>query len=132
MQFDFRSVYGSIFKQWFEADDAEVQQVLFDNFESLPILKPDTTSERPVATPKFELYPNPVKDQVMITLEVLEGDCTLQLFTSSGHQTKTPTSKIFGAGLHNFSLDLSYLEPGTYFLGLINGSRRQTIPFLKM
>jgi len=132
MQFDFRSVYGSIFKEWFEADDADVQQVLFDQFESLPILKPDTTSERTVTTRKFEMYPNPVKDHVMITLEVSEGDCTLQLFTSSGHLIKTPTSKLFNAGLHHFSLDLSYLEPGTYFLGLINGSRRQTIPFLKM
>ncbi len=132
MQFDFRSVYASIFNEWFEADDILVQQVLFDQFEPLPILKPDTTFEHAESGGKFELYPNPVKDQVMITMEVPDGECTLQLFTSGGHQTRTPTRKVFDAGLHQFSLDLSYLEPGTYFLGLINGSRRQTIPFLKM
>jgi uncharacterized protein (DUF1501 family) len=39
MQYDFRSVYTSVLKQWFNAPDAVVKEVLQGDFETLPIFK---------------------------------------------------------------------------------------------
>jgi len=38
MQYDYRSVYGSILVDWFEADEDEVKSILFEDFQKLPII----------------------------------------------------------------------------------------------
>ena len=133
MQFDFRSVYASVFKEWFEAEDAAIQQVLFDQFEVLPILK-----REPVGISSFDkqralkIYPNPVQDHVSIEFEVEERQVAMQLFSSSGRKLDNLFTRSMAVGKHQVTLDLSYLPAGSYYLGYINGHYRKSIPFIKL
>jgi uncharacterized protein (DUF1501 family) len=40
MQFDFRNVYGTILSQWLGASETEVKNIIFQDFQALPIFKP--------------------------------------------------------------------------------------------
>ncbi len=134
MQFDFRSVYASIFKEWFEADDTAIEQVLFDEFETLPILKKDTTKiiKQKVEDEGIRLYPNPVNDIATITFTVQEERVSIQVFSSEGKKLSNLFSRKLAAGKHEFSLDFSRFPAGSYYLAYINGLQRKTIPFLKL
>ncbi len=132
MQFDFRSVYGSILKKWFEADDELIQQVLSDPFETLPILRTETGIPVHSLDPLFELYPNPVESMVQIKLEVVQGKVTLRLFSSNGKLIKILMSRDMSIGVHALSMDFSGLEPGSYYLGMTDGTNRRSIPFIKL
>ncbi len=132
MQFDFRSVYASIFSEWFEADDEVIRQVLFEKFEYLPILK-STTGFQPFQRGQLvKLFPNPVIDQSHVTMDVIQGECTLLLYSSDGRQIGTLFSRNLDTGSHTVSLDLSFLLQGTYYIGLFNGTARYTVPFVKL
>jgi len=45
MKIDFRSVYASILNQWFRLPKSEIKTILNDDFEILPILKTEVSSE---------------------------------------------------------------------------------------
>jgi hypothetical protein len=40
MQFDFRNVYGTILSQWLGATEADVRNIIFQDFQAMPIFKP--------------------------------------------------------------------------------------------
>ena len=39
MQYDFRSVYGSILMDWFEVAEEDVKSLLYDDFQHIPIIQ---------------------------------------------------------------------------------------------
>ena len=58
MQYDFRSVYASMIRNWFGAPPAEVQRILPNHTDTLPIIKPSAiTSAGGVASIPDELFP---------------------------------------------------------------------------
>jgi len=134
MLFDFRSVYASIFKEWFEADDTAIEQVLFDKFEILPILKIDTTEtiKHRAEDDRIKLYPNPVKNFATISFTVQEEGANIQVFSAEGKKISNLFSHKLTAGEHEFSLDFSHFPAGSYYLAYVNGLHRETIPFLKL
>ena len=133
MHFDFRSVYASIFKLWFEADESAIQQVLFDSFEILPILKTEEVhiQNQGVDNNSIKLYPNPVKDIVTIDFMVHEEEVLLQLFSSGGRKIRDLLNRNFSPGPHTETFDLPQLPPGSYYLVLSNGLRRSSSQFTK-
>jgi uncharacterized protein (DUF1501 family) len=131
MQFDFRDLYASIFGEWFEADETVIQQLFSRQFESLPILKSATGGSEPIIHPILKLYPNPVSNLVRIVVEVEKGRCILQLYSAGGQQVRTLFDRSLGTGIHEISLDLSFLTNGSYYISLINGIHRQSRPFVK-
>jgi len=134
MQFDFRSVYASIFKEWFEADEIAIEKVLFEEFETLPILKkePVIGVSQNTINEAVKLYPNPVND--FATVEFISNGelATLQIFSSEGKKLSSLFSRSLSAGKHEITLDFSPLPAGSYYLGYVNGLERKTIPFLKL
>ncbi len=133
MQFDFRSVYASIFKEWFEAEEKAIEQVLFDQFETLPILKrtavgiPDREKEKGI-----RLFPNPVHNFASVEFITQEKKVVMQLFSSNGRQLETLFSRSLESGKHQVSIDFSHLFPGAYYLNYSNGLYRKSIPFIKL
>jgi uncharacterized protein (DUF1501 family) len=132
MQFDFRDLYASVYSEWFESEHSLIESVLFGQFESLPILKSTTEVHQNEPLYPMHIFPNPVSDLMRIEAEVQQGKCILLLYSATGQQIKTVHSSTVNAGQLSLDMNLSFLESGSYFLGLVNGSRRQSTPFVKL
>ncbi|MCZ4409619.1 T9SS type A sorting domain-containing protein, partial [Cryomorphaceae bacterium 1068] len=63
------------------------------------------------------VFPNPFRNQVNISLEGLEGNTTVEVYSVSGQQMLIKTSQNSG----NQTLDLSNLPSGVYVLKVSNG-----------
>jgi uncharacterized protein (DUF1501 family) len=71
MQYDFRNIYGTILTDWLGASKKESTNVLFDEFDSLPLFKSDcsailSTNDFLVEKSEIKVYPNPTTDFINI------------------------------------------------------------------
>ncbi|MEM6348207.1 MAG: DUF1501 domain-containing protein [Bacteroidota bacterium] len=85
MQYDFRSVYGSVLMDWFCIPEATVKNLLFEDFQHLPILTSNCFNTSVEFTPSDQLvltqnYPNPFVGETRIRFESQGGEILLQLF----------------------------------------------------
>ncbi len=137
MQYDFRSVYASIMKYWFCVQDNEIEEVLFKNFQTLPLIQADvcgilTANTPEVDTHKLQVFPNPVVDFAMAKFQSAGLYSKLHLFNTRGQQVKIFHEGILSTGEQNLKMDLSGLKAGTYFLRLQNKSKSEVYRVIKM
>jgi len=117
MQYDFRSVYASIFSHWFEADEASIAAVLYSDFELLPILKtPSNNIRKEKIGPVAEAFPNPFRNRLSVSISCETGMVEISLFNSSGQLVKRLHHSLLQAGSYLFEFDLPSLNEGTYIL----------------
>lgn len=89
----------------------------------------DVTSSGDIINGHTLVYPNPATDRLFINYRNDTEVLTLRILTGSGTILKTRTVNA-GSG---FSLDVSGLPPGFYFLELIpEGQPPETIPWMKL
>jgi hypothetical protein len=136
LQFDFRSVYASVLKDWFGASPAELQVAITGT-----ITNPLTSSV--VATgaiagvgsggnlPKeYSLeqnYPNPFNPSTVIRYELPGGaNVLLDVYNSVGERVATLVDGPQGAGIHEVNFNGGSLASGMYLYRLKAGSYQET------
>lgn len=134
MQYDFRSVYGSLLHQWFKVPEDEVRSILFDDFQMLPIIEgcvqvnsEDQYGQEAV----ISAFPNPCVDY--LTVKVLaNGETTqLSLFDTRGAQVRRVGGHPLSSGEHQFTVDMNGLSSGTYHLRYAVGGLTKTVKIVK-
>ena len=119
MQFDFRSVYGSVLVDWFGLDIQTVQELLYEDFQHIPVLgNCQTTSTNPTLVEEaisLKVYPNPFGNFVNLEFMVPTGVVKISLFDVLGHELKVISNQRFSAGTHQLKVETHQLTPGTYF-----------------
>ncbi len=116
-QYDFRSIYASIYKDWFEADDGTIRDILFKDFAYLPILKNSTNSNFFEKDPiQIEVFPNPAKSLIHIELFSNAKFGEIALYNSSGQLEKIFFSKKLNSTYNRMQFDLNGISKGIYFL----------------
>jgi uncharacterized protein (DUF1501 family) len=135
MQYDFRSVYGSILRHWFEVDEVSIRNVLFQDFESLDILK-RTTSDGPDLPGKGPhkprglqirgLFPNPASDRLLVDFISGGEPVSLNIFSMEGRKIRSMDVGRTIPGKNNLTIDLSDLSTGHYTLILQSGQARHS------
>lgn len=133
MEIDFRSVYASILHHWFNVDSSAINNILFNEFEILPILKSTVqVSEKYYNTNGLKMmsvYPNPIKNSAEIQFASEGGQVSLKLFTITGRTSKVLLNKKVPKGSQFVSFSRKGLAAGSYVLVLQNGTKQvsQTI-----
>lgn len=136
MQYDFRSVYGSILVDWFEADEDEVKSILFDDFQKLPIIN----SCSPTANDKVdiendfnvEIFPNPTSQNINISFVSQNENVKLELYSELGTRLKVLVNRKISEGNNTLKIDTSSLNSGIYFIRVITESKITTKRFVKI
>lgn len=139
MQYDFRSVYATLLKDWFCVPEADLESILLQNFQRLPIVNsPDCIStnihEANQAAGKALLrcYPNPFTAGIQIEFETGGGHTMIQVFNAAGQLIASPVNKSYQAGKYSIWWPSDDLPAGTYYVRLQNGLTQQVKPAMKV
>lgn len=126
MQYDFRSVYASILKDWFGVPQSELEAVLLKNFQSLPIVTQPTSAVGPAAVPQdialHQNYPNPFNPTTRIRFTSNGGYILLQIYNSLGQEISTLVDATISTGDHEIVFNGEGLSSGTYYCRLQQGA----------
>ncbi|MCB9284361.1 MAG: DUF1501 domain-containing protein [Lewinellaceae bacterium] len=121
MQYDFRNIYGSVLKDWFEVPEDTIKELLFDDFQYIPIIQPCSPSGisdlvvQPEAVDLF-VYPNPFRSNLTIRFSSGQERVRLSVFDSLSCEREVLFDKTLSAGQHEVNFDGHRLAPGTYYV----------------
>ncbi|MDX1685164.1 MAG: DUF1501 domain-containing protein [Saprospiraceae bacterium] len=136
MQYDFRSVYGSILMDWFEASEQDVKDLLFEDFQHIPIVKGcdfSTSVDSPLAqSVDVEIYPNPASNYLRIRFKSFNEKVRLSVFDARGAEVKLLSDRRYNEGEHTLTSEVSELQSGNYFVRVVAGSRQKTVKVIKI
>lgn len=131
MQYDFRSVYGSILMDWFGAEEDEVKSLLFNDFKRIPIImgcqSTPTVEEDLVESLNIKFYPNPFDQYTQLELELPNSmHIKISLFNALGSELRVITNRKLDQGVHNITIEGYDLSPGNYFVRILSDTFQKT------
>ena len=137
MQYDFRSVYSTIMRDWFCLPPAEVDNVLLKNYQYLPLIKGTACNmgiddANALGDNLIKNYPNPFTNSTTISFKTQGGHTLVQVFDAAGRRIATLTDQSYPAGTYNVRFDATAVAPGVYYARLQNGTIQQVHPMLKV
>jgi len=130
MQIDFRSVYTSILKDWFQVPQATLNQLFGQSFSYVPVIKQAALATVPGAAPVmgFSLYPNPARAQATALFESQGEPVQLSIFDGLGREVSRPVDgRPLGHGPQRVPLPVAALAPGAYHCVVREGSRSSSL-----
>ncbi len=129
MQYDFRSIYASVLKDWFDASEEEIRDVLYDNFQYIPIIQSCSsvnTEETSFEVEDIKIYPNPATHFTNVELAVTsETLIRISIFDVLGHQVRVVSERSYSAGNYQVAIDLSDLVSGNYVIEMKSSTGRK-------
>lgn len=137
MQYDFRNIYGSVLMDWFEVPEDTVKDLLFEDFQYIPIVQPcgPTSISDVVVKPSdvdLFVYPNPFRSVATIRFTSGRERVRLSVFDSLSCERVVLFDKMLSAGEHEASFDGSALPPGTYYVRVqLEGGRQKSRVLVK-
>jgi hypothetical protein len=138
-QYDFRSIYASILKQWFCVNETDLQTIMLKNFQELQLCINSacktTGLEEIIRGAGEELvtnYPNPFVDKTTITFRTKGGHTLIQVMDQLGRVIKVLTDKEYLAGVYSVTFDSYGFQTGVYYARFQNGAIQQVRSMLKV
>lgn len=136
MQYDFRSVYSTILRDWFCLPPQEVDAVLLKNYQYLPVIKSTACNMNidelnNLGDNLIINYPNPFVASTNITFKSAGGHVLVQVFDTIGRKVATLVDQVYAAGTYTVTFDSGSLGSGVYYARLQNGSLQQVRPMVK-
>lgn len=133
MQFDFRQVYSSILEQWFELSIENRNEVLLNNFSTVPVIKSSSTgiSSNSERNEVFKVFPNPVQSIASIQFYSEGNPISIDLFDLTGKLLCHIFSGNTETGIQTIRWQTKNLPAGTYILNLKSDKTNQSLQLIK-
>lgn len=138
MQFDFRQVYASILKDWLGVSPTDLNAVLLNSFQPLPLIRteevwhgyyannaPEELVNLPTEAALVHNYPNPFNPTTRIRFSSVGDPVELKVYDTVGREVRILIDGEMAPGLHEVEFDARDLPSGTYFYRLQTGSVHQ-------
>lgn len=138
MQYDFRSVYASLLEQWFCVPAADLNSIMLNNYQSLPLvngLACGTITNVPGVDEGINLvtnYPNPFTLKTVVSYTTRGGHTLIQVFDTMGRLLRTLADSDHAAGTYTVTFDGEMLPNGVYYCRFQNGVTQQVRTMLKV
>lgn len=135
MQYDFRSIYATVLKDWFDMEESKINSVMGGEFQYLPILNnclAVSNDEEETSTVKLNVYPNPTSDYLTLDIDVPFGIYSVTIYNSIGSLVHHEFSRTLQQGKHKITMNLSHLIAGNYVLRIANSNFAETKRFVKI
>ncbi|MBI1306840.1 MAG: DUF1501 domain-containing protein [Bacteroidetes bacterium] len=140
MQYDFRSVYSSILKNWFCLETTEVDEVLTSTHQPLDLIQESACGISSVERARLRKsgeawvlnYPNPFSDFTTIRYESDGGHILIQIYNHQAQLIETLVDEVTAPGEHEVVFNASQYAAGTYYYRYQRGMYQQTKPMIKI
>ncbi len=132
MQYDFRSIYTGLYKQWFGINDTDVVKMLGRSFPELQVIAP-ATGISPIESTQalnLKLWPNPVAGQAQLSFDTDGQMVQISIYSGTGQLVENHLRQKFPEGKQQIQLQLEHLISGAYLLVVQNNNRRETQKFV--
>jgi uncharacterized protein (DUF1501 family) len=130
MQYDFRSVYGSILQDWFDVPEDKVRSLLYADYQHLPILGSCDVTDvvDPIFSESMELrtYPNPFSAGIQVSFKSKSGHYRISLYDIYGHEVIVAADQDFSDGMQTLTIETNNLAAGNYYLRIANRYGQRT------
>lgn len=138
MQYDFRSVYASILEQWFCVKPSDLNQIMLQNYQSLPLVNglacgvvtgvPDVDEDKTL----ISNYPNPFSTKTVISYTTAGGHTMVQIFDTMGRLVRKLVDSVHAAGDYTITFNGEGLPNGMYYARFQNGRVQQVRTMAKV
>jgi uncharacterized protein (DUF1501 family) len=133
MQIDFRDVYASILKDWFEADPTEIQGMFEQTVNFIPVLSSCNLGlEEHSKESDVLIFPNPCVDQTTLKFKCSGEKVTVRVYDTSGTLVNEVCSKEFQPGEHLVPINMDGTPSGNYIVTIHKSSGTFTKKFIKL
>lgn len=134
MQYDFRSVYGSVLMDWFEVSEENVKELLFDDFQYVPVVGNCKVTNTQELNPVVEATarPNPFDQHFTLTFSILENArVAIDLYDVVGKVIQRVSNQNLSSGEHQVYVEAHRLPSGVYFARIQAGNAVKTMRVVK-
>jgi uncharacterized protein (DUF1501 family) len=133
VQYDFRQIYGSVMQQWLAASSSDISEILFENFDSVPVIQQVVDIEKRMDSAGFSVYPNPVVDHATVEFIAIGKPCYIDVIDLQGRSITVLYKGNPAPGKQVFPWDASSLKQGRYFLRFNSKDRKsRASSFIKL
>lgn len=135
MEIDFRDIYASILKDWFEVDAQVIQGIFEQNIIFYDVLQGCTNAltQEPINLQhKTVVYPNPSIGQHHLKFVANGEFLEIFLIDQSAKVLQKSFEGHLNAGEHILYFDVSLLSAGLYRYLLKSGTRQELVAFQKL
>jgi len=137
MQYDFRSVYSTILRDWFCVSAEATTTMLLKNYQYLPFMKNTACGNtyddlNNLGDSLISNAPNPFSDSTDIQFRTAGGHTLVQLFDASGKLVMVPVDQDYTQGTYKVTVNTAALAAGVYYARLQNQSVQQVRTLLKV
>ena len=139
MQYDFRSVYASVLKDWFCLSDTDIDAILLNSYQPLNLVDPAGclsigvhAINQGAGTNVMSAYPNPFTERTTLNYTSGGGRLMIQVFDEQGRLVRTVVNQPTTAGNYTVDVDLGDRPAGVYYARLQNEGTQQVRNLLKV
>jgi len=134
MEIDFRDVYASILKDWFEVPVSSIQNLFEHNITFINVLSGCTLglSEDELLDLKNIVFPNPTPSNCTLKITTLNERVSVYIFSINGQMIKEIGSKDLSEGTHLIPCETSELPAGNYLIQVIKNSGALSLKLQKI
>lgn len=122
MQYDYRSVYYSVLKDWFCLSESQLSSVFGgDSYEHIQLFNSDVVTSNPEDVEKRgndlkSIYPHPMGSYANISFYTTGGVVRLDLYGASGNYHQVIMNKTVPKGAHEVKLERGNMKSGLYIV----------------
>ena len=137
MQYDFRSVYSTILRDWFCVSATDVTTMLYKDYQYLPFIKNTACGNNyddlnNAGDSLLTVLPNPFTDSTRLRFKTAGGRTLVQVFDAAGRMVRIAVDSDYTAGTYEVSVNMAPLAAGVYYGRLQNQSYQQVKTMLKV
>jgi uncharacterized protein (DUF1501 family) len=134
MQYDFRSVYSTVLKNWFGVTDEELESTMLKDFPLLNFVNPTglTNAIHGINAQSITCYPNPCMDFTHIQFATKGGLIRVRLFDQTGKQLHILSEANYSAGTHEIQINTQHLTAGLYYYQIQMADEQVMKTFVKL
>jgi uncharacterized protein (DUF1501 family) len=130
MQYDFRSVYATVLKDWLGLEENTIYEVLHPGVQFLPLIEGCSLStaiqQEVFAETHFKIYPNPASRYTTLEWMSTGQVWSASLFDKWGHEIYSWTGGKGSKQLTSQQIQLPAVPSGHYFIHLRQGNQSVT------
>lgn len=135
MQFDFRSVYASLLKDWFCVPQQAISDLLYRDFPLLSIVKggsPTSIFDEVVDRHAgLTVSPHPVEHSCTISMNAPQGAYRMSMFDGTGREIGVISEGNTSGGAMQVPYTMSAFTSGTYYIRLQHSKGVAMLPVIK-